>query len=208
MKLYTWGPAPNPRRVRIFLAEKGLTLEVEDVGDGASLKPEFLAKNPHRMVPALELDDGTMVGEAPAICRYLEGLHPEPRLFGANPREAALIDMWERKCEFECLQAAAEVFRNVLPAFVNRGMGGYAVAIPQIPALIERGTTRVHAFCRKLDSELAQRHFIAGDRFSMADITGLCALDFAKRARVSIPDDCKHVLRWHAELSARPSAKT
>ena len=208
MKLYTWGPAPNPRRVRMFLAEKGLELDVEDVGDGAVLKPEFLAKNPHRMVPALELDDGTMIGEAPAICRYLEGLHPEPRMFGANPRQAALIDMWERKCEFECLQAAAEVFRNVLPAFVNRGMGGYAVAIPQIPALIERGTTRVHHFCSKLDSELAQRQFIAGDSFSMADITGLCALDFAKRARVSIPEECTHVLRWHAELSARPSAKT
>ena len=208
MKLYTWGPAPNPRRVRMFLAEKGLELDVEDVGDGAVLKPEFLAKNPHRMVPALELDDGTMIGEAPAICRYLEGLHPEPRMFGANPRQAALIDMWERKCEFECLQAAAEVFRNVLPAFVNRGMGGYAVAIPQIPALIERGTTRVHHFCRKLDTELAQRQFVAGDGFSMADITGLCALDFAKRARVSIPEECTHVLRWHAELSARPSAKT
>ena len=208
MKLYTWGPAPNPRRVRMFLAEKGLELDVEDVGDGAVLKPEFLAKNPHRMVPALELDDGTMIGEAPAICRYLEGLHPEPRMFGGNPRQAALIDMWERKCEFECLQAAAEVFRNVLPAFVNRGMGGYAVAIPQIPALIERGTTRVHHFCRKLDTELAQRQFVAGDGFSMADITGLCALDFAKRARVSIPEECTHVLRWHAELSARPSAKT
>lgn len=207
MKLYTWGPAPNPRRVRVFLAEKGLTLEIEDVGAGAALKPEFLARNPHKMVPVLELDDGTLLGEAAAICRYLEALHPEPPLFGRDPKEAALIDMWERKCEFEGMQAGAEVFRNALPVFAERGMGGYGVAIPQIPALIERGTLRVHHFCRKLDAELAQRQFIAGDRFSMADITGLCGLDFAKRARVSIPEDCTHLLRWHAEVSARPSAK-
>jgi glutathione S-transferase len=207
MKLYDWGPAPNPRRVRVFLAEKGITLPIEDVGEGAALKPEFLAKNPHRMAPALELDDGTLISEAAAICRHLEAMHPEPALFGRDRKEAVLIDMWERKCEFECLQAAAEVFRNVLPAFVDRGLGGYAVTIPQIPALIERGTVRVQQFCRKLDAELARRQYVAGDRYSMADITGLCALDFAKRVRVPIPEDCAHVLRWHAEVSARPSAK-
>jgi glutathione S-transferase len=207
MKLYTWGPAPNPRRVRIFLAEKSLQLDLVDVGAGAVLAPEFLATHSHRMVPALELDDGTVIGEAAAICRYLEALHPEPALFGRDARQAALIDMWERKCEFECLQAAAEVFRNVLPVFGDRGLGGYDVAIPQIPALIERGTVRVREFCKKLDSELGKRRFVAGDDISMADITGLCALDFAKRARLSIPEECAHVSRWHAELSARPSAK-
>lgn len=207
MKLYTWGPAPNPRRVRIFLAEKSLTIPIEDVGAGAVLKPDFLAANPHKMVPALELDDGTLLGEASAICRYLEALHPEPRLFGSDPKQAALIDMWERKCEFEGLQAAAEVFRNALPAFAGRGMGGYEVPIAQIPALIERGTLRVHQFCRKLDAQLAKHAFVAGETFSMADITALCALDFAQRARVSIPEECAHVRRWHAEVSARPSAK-
>jgi len=207
MKLYIWGPAPNPRRVRIFLAEKGLALPTEDVGAGAVLKPEFLSSNPHKMVPALELDDGTVIAEASAICRYLEALHPEPPLFGSDPKQAALIDMWERKCEFEALQAAAEVFRNALPAFADRGLGGYEVPIPQIPALIERGTLRVQQFCKKLDAQLAKHPFVAGDSYSMADITGLCGLDFAKRARVGIPEDCTHVRRWHEQMSARPSAK-
>lgn len=207
MKLYTWGPAPNPRRVRIFLAEKNLTIPIEDVGAGAVLKPEFLAASPHKMVPALELEDGTVIGEASAICRYLEALHPEPRLFGSDPKQAALIDMWERKCEFEGLQAVAEVFRNVLPAFGNRGMGGYEVPIPQIPALIERGTLRFQQFCRKLDAQLSKHAFVAGDAYSMADITALCALDFGKRARLSVPEDCAHVLRWHEQVCVRPSAK-
>jgi glutathione S-transferase len=207
MKLYVWGPAPNPRRVRIFAAEKNIALEIIDAGSGAMLKPEFLEKNPHKLVPALELDDGTLIGEASAICRYLEALHPEPRLFGSEPKQAALIDMWDRKCEFECLQAAAEVFRNVLPAFENRGLGGYSVPIPQIPALIERGTIRVQQFCKKLDAQLAHSPFVAGETFSMADITGLCAVDFARRARIAIPGECTNVARWHAEVSGRPSAK-
>ena len=135
MKLYTWGPAPNPRRVRIFLKEKALQIPLEEAGDRTQLKPAYLALTPnHRLVPLLELDDGTTIGEAMAICRYLEQLHPsEPLLFGSDPMRAALIDMWERKCEFFGIHAVAEVFRNAVPAFSDRSMGGYAVALPQMP---------------------------------------------------------------------------
>jgi glutathione S-transferase len=207
MKLYTWGPAPNPRRVRMFVAEKGIELQVEDVGERAELKPEFLGKSPHRLTPMLELDDGTLIGEAAAICRYLEALHPEPRLFGRDAKEAALIDMWERKAEFEGLQAAAEVFRNTLPAFENRGMGGYQVAIAQIPALIERGKLRMQAFYEKLDQQLSGHDYVVGDALSMADITALCGIDFARRNKLEIPEQCAQVRSWHARISARPSAK-
>jgi glutathione S-transferase len=207
MKLYVWGPAPNPRRVRMFAAEKGIALEIEDAGSGAVLKPEFLAKSRHKLVPALELEDGTLIGESSAICRYLEALHPEPRLFGSEPKQAALIDMWDRKSEFECLQAAAEVFRNALPVFADRGLGGYDVPIPQIPALIARGTVRVQHFCKKLDAQLAHGAHVAGEAFSMADITALCALDFAKRARIALPEESTQLARWYAQVSARPSAK-
>lgn len=207
MKLYTWGPAPNPRRVRMFLAEKGIEVPIEDVGDRAQLKPEFLAKSKHRLTPMLELDDGTMIGEAMAICRYFEALHPEPRLMGRDPKEMALIEMWERKAEFQGLQAGAEVFRNSLPAFADRGMGGYDVPIPQIPALIERGKVRVQAFCEQLDAQLAGHDYIVGNDFSVADITALVSVDFGKRQRMEIPASCENLQRWYARCSARPSAK-
>jgi glutathione S-transferase len=207
MKLYQWGPAPNPRRVRIYLAEKNLQLPTEDVGAGWSLKPEYLTRTAHRLTPMLELDDGTMLGEAMAICRYLEGLHPEPPLFGRDAKERALVDMWERKCENQGMAAAAEVFRNALPAYVDRGLGGYDVPIPQIPALVERGKIRMDAFYKSLDHELSTHRFIVGDYFSVADITALCAIDFARRVKVAIPESCSHLLRWHSEVSARPSAK-
>jgi glutathione S-transferase len=207
MKLYTWGPAPNPRRVRIFVAEKGMALEVEDVGERAQLKPDFLARSSHRLAPMLELDDGTLIGEAMAICRYLDGVQPEPRLFGSNPTEMALVDMWERKCEFEGLQAVAEVFRNTLPAFEGRGLGGFELPIPQIPALIERGKLRVQTFYAKLDQQLEGRSHIASEAFSVADITGLCAVDFARRMKLEIPESCSQVRRWYDQVSARPSAK-
>lgn len=207
MKLYNWAPAPNPRRVRMFLTEKGISVPLDDVGAGWVLKGDFLSKSTHRLAPMLELDDGTLIGEAAAICRYFEAIHPEPRLFGNNPKEIALVDMWERKCEFEGLQAVAEVFRNSLPTFEGRGLGGYDVTIAQIPALIERGKVRTNAFFQDLERQLAGHRFIVGDTLTMADITGLCAIDFAKRVAIEIPTSCINVQRWHAEMSARPSAK-
>lgn len=207
MKLYVWATAPNPRRVKIFIAEKKLDIPLEDAGMVAQLPDAFLAKTPHRFVPMLELDDGTVLTEAMAICRYLEALHPEPRLFGETPLQAAKIDMWERICEQQGVLAVAEVFRNAIPAFKDRGLGGYAATIPQIPALVERGKLRFEAFLEKVDAQLGMHHYVAGDAFSVADITALCAIDFGKRSRLSVPDRFEYLKGWYEEVSARPSAK-
>jgi glutathione S-transferase len=209
MKLYDWGAAPNPRRVRIFLAEKGIELPIEDVGvpNSGDLKPEFLAAHPHRRVPMLELDDGTCIGEAMAICRYVEALHPDPPLMGGNPKEIGLIDMWDRIAEFEGLQAVAENFRNSRRTFTDRALAGYANALPQIPALIERGEIRTRVFFEKIDAQLVDNEFVAGDSYSAADITTLCTVDFAKFCKLTVPDEHTSLQRWYEAVSARPSAR-
>jgi glutathione S-transferase len=209
MKLYDWGAAPNPRRVRIFLAEKGIEVSTEDVGvpNSGDLKPDFLAAHPHRRVPLLELDDGTCIGEAVAICRYFEALHPDPPLMGRTPKEIAIIDMWERIAEFEGLQAVSENFRNSRRTFADRAIAGYANAVPQIPDLVERGALRTRLFFEKIDAQLADHEFVAGDTYSTADITTLCTVDFAKFCKLSVPDDCADLLRWRESVSSRPSAK-
>lgn len=208
MKLYDWKGAPNPRRVVIFLAEKGLPIPIEQAADETlRLKPEFITKYPHAMVPMLELDDGTQLGEAMAICRYLESLHPDPPLMGVNAKDAAIIEMWERRANDEGFLAAAEVFRNTHPAFVDRGLPGTLDPIPQLPELITRGRARMERFFRKFDTQLAGREFVASDRFTVADITTLTSVDFAKWSGMEIPEDCLHLRRWHAAVSARPSAQ-
>lgn len=209
MKLYEWGAAPNPRRVRIYLAEKGIEVPTEDVGvpNSGDLKPEFLARHTHRRVPLLELEDGTCIGEAMAICRYFEALHPDPPLMGRNPPEIGIVDMWERIAEFEGLHAVSENFRNSRRTFSDRALAGYAHALPQIPALIERGEMRTRLFFEKIDAQLADHDFVAGDRYSTADITTLCTLDFAKFCKLSVPDDCANLNRWYEIVSSRPSAK-
>jgi len=209
MKLYGWGAAPNPRRVRIYLAEKGIAVPTEDVGvpNSGELKPEFLAAHPHRRVPLLELDDGTCIGEAMAICRYFEVLHPDPPLMGRDAREIALIDMWERIAEFEGLQAVSENFRNSRRSFADRAIAGYANPLPQIPELVERGALRTRIFFEKIDAQLAGNEFVAGDSYSTADITTLCTVDFAKFCKLAVPDDCVNLRRWHETVSARASAK-
>ena len=206
MKLYSWGPAPNPRRVLIYLAEKGIEIDVVEAGAGAHLSDDYLARYEGRIVPMLELDDGTQIGEAMAICRYLEEAYPAPPLFGVNRRDRALVEMWERRAEAEAFAGAAEVFRNSHPAFAGRGLPGFDETIEQIPALVERGRQRLARFYRRIDRQLAESRFIAGPRFSVADITALCAVDFAtKVAKVGLPDDAAHARRWHAKVSARPS---
>ncbi|MBI5922945.1 MAG: glutathione S-transferase family protein [Betaproteobacteria bacterium] len=208
MKFYDWQLAPNPKRLRMFLVEKGITLPTEQVGgDGVKLRPEFIQKYPQATVPMLELDDGTCIGEAMAICRYLEELHPEPRLLGQDAKERAIVEMWERRAYDEGMVAAAEVFRNTHPAFVDRGVPGAAVAIPQIPALVERGRIRLDLFFDKFDRQLADNRFLAGPRFSVADITAWCSIDLAGFSSIGIPDRCKNLKRWQAEVAARPSAK-
>jgi glutathione S-transferase len=208
MKLYVWSKAPNPRRVLIYLEEKGIDVPLEDVGGGKGrLKPEYLARYPQATVPMLELDDGTPIGEAMAICRYFEELHPDPPLMGTDARDKAIVEMWERRAYEEGLLAVAEIFRNRHPLFTDRGVPGAAGAIPQIPELIDRGKQRVQLFFRKFDAQLRNRPFVAGERFTVADATTLAVVDFAALGEESIPADCGNLARWHAEVSERPSAK-
>ena len=209
MKLYDSQLAPNPRRVRIFMAEKGIETEVVpiDIIAGENLKPEFLAINPRGLLPTLVLDDGTVLDETVAICRYLEETQPEPPLMGTDPVSKAKIEARQRHMEFDGLLGAAEAFRNGFPKFAERALPGSAGRTAAIPALVERGKASVAKFYAALDEALASSEFVAGDTFSIADITALCTVDFAAgAARCPIPDECANVKRWHAAVSARPSA--
>jgi glutathione S-transferase len=202
MKLYDGGRAPNPRRVRVFLAEKGITVPLEqvDLGSMAHQSPAFAAINPLLRVPALVLDDGTVITESIAICRYFEALHPEPPLFGRGALEMAVTEMWNRRLELHLFFPVSHVFRNTHPAMAK-------MEIPQVPAWAEANKPRIEAFLQIFDRELANRPFAAGDRFSVADITGMIAIDFMKPAKLAVPDELANLKRWHADVSARPSAK-
>ena len=210
MKLYDTNMAPNPRRVRIFMAEKGIACETEqvDIIKGENLSDEYLAVNPRGLVPTLVLDDGTVLDESVAICRYLEETQPEPPLMGSGAVDKARIEARQRHMEFDGLQGAADAFRNSFPLFSSRGLPGSGGAVDAIPELAERGKGRVERFYRRLDEDLGASPFVAGEAFSIADITALCTVDFAvAAARIPIPDDCENVKRWHARVSARPSAQ-
>ncbi len=208
MKIYDWHIAPNPRRLHIYLAEKGLKIPLEEVGgEDLKLKPSYVAKYPHAMVPMLELDDGTCIGEAMAICRYFEELHPNPPLMGTDAKDKACVEMWEKRANEEGMLAASELFRNTHPAFAERGLPGSAEPIKQVPELVERARARMDRFYRKFDAQLANNEFVAGSRYTVADATTLCAVDFGKWSEMEIPTDCKCLRRWHDAVSARPSAK-
>ena len=201
MKLYDGGRAPNPRRVRVFLAEKGISVPIEpvDIGTSEHKSEAYTAINPLQRLPALVLDDGTVLTESIAICRYFEALHPEPALFGRSPIEIATIEMWQRRIELHLMLGIAHVFRHLHP-----GMKEFEV--PQIAEWGEVNKGRVLEFLSILDRELANRRFAAGDQYSVADITGLIAVDFLRAAKLPFPAEMVHVARWHAELAARPSA--
>jgi glutathione S-transferase len=202
MKLYDSKQAPNPRRARIFLAEKGITLPTEQV-DIMTLQhktPEYTAINPLQRMPALVLDDGTIITESMAICRYFEAAQPEPPLFGVGAKEIALVEMWNRRAEINFFSNVAAVFRHLHPAMKE-------LEVPQVPAWAEANKPRVAWFLQLLDGELAKREFIAGDRYSVADITALVAVDFMKPARLTMPDGLTNVKRWHTAVAARPSAR-
>lgn len=202
MKLYDSPVAPNPRRVRIFLAEKGIVVPTENV-DLARLEqksPAYAAVNPLLRIPALELDSGEIISESVAICRYFEEIQPDPPLFGRDPLEKARVEMWQRRAELDFFFPIALAFRHSHPAMVE-------MEKPQIPQLVELNRPRALAFARFLDSELATRRFLAGEFFSIADITAEVAADFAKPARIAFPDELVHFARWRAEVSSRPSAK-
>ena len=202
MKLYDSRMAPNPRRTRIFLAEKGITLPTEQV-DIMTLQhktPEYTTINPLQRMPALVLDDGTVIAESIAICRYFEVLQPQLPLFGVGAKEIALVEMWNRRCEINFFSNVAAVFRHLHPAMKE-------LEVPQIPAFAEASRPRVAWFLQLLDGELATREFIASERYSVADITALVTVDFLKPAKLAMPEGLANVARWHAAVSARPSAK-
>ncbi|RUX18955.1 glutathione S-transferase [Mesorhizobium sp. M2A.F.Ca.ET.042.01.1.1] len=201
MKLFDGGRAPNPRRVRVFLAEKGLTVPLVPV-DMAALEhrgEEVAQRNPLRRLPVLELDDGTVITESIAICRYFEELHPEPALFGTGALGKAKVEMWQRRLELNLMVSVAAAFRHIHPAMKEW-------EVPQIPEWGEANKPKVIEFLHLLDHELAQREFAAGDAYSVADITGMIAIDFMKPARIKVPEECTNVLRWYAALTSRPSA--
>lgn len=202
MKLYDSKTAPNPRRTRIFLAEKGISVPTEQVNmmKMEHKTPEYTALNPLQRMPALVLDDGTIITESVAICRYFEVLQPEPPLFGVGAKDIAMVEMWNRRAELNLFFCVAQVFRHSHPAMKE-------LEVPQVPDWAEANKPRIAEFLHILDAELKDRPFVAGDRFSVADITTLCAIDFMRPIRMPVPEHCTHVKRWHAEVSARPSAK-
>ena len=202
MKLYDGGRAPNPRRTRIFLAEKGIKLPMEqiDLGSLQQKSTAFTAVNPLQRVPALVLDDGTVITESIAICRYFEGLQPDPPLFGRGALEIARVEMWQRRVEQHFMAPVSHVFRNSHPAMKE-------MEVPQVQAWADANKPRIAEFIAFLDGELKDRPFIAGDRYTVADITGLVSVDFMKPAKLTVPDELKHLKRWHADVSARPSAQ-
>lgn len=205
MRLYDYAGAPNPRRVKIFAAEKGIELELvqTDMSKGEHKTEAFLAKNPSGKLPVLELDDGTCIGESVAICRYLEGICPEPNLFGVDPVETGVIEMHHRHIELE-------LFSQIGTSWVNGPVVGklFAGRIEQIPAAKAKSDAATHAYYARLDHGLQARSHIAGERFTIADITTLVAIDFAT-ALVGLKPaaELNNLWRWHQQVSERPSCQ-
>jgi glutathione S-transferase len=201
VKIYDSSMAPNPRRVRIFLAEKGIEVPYEqiDIGKAENRKPPFLAKNPMGGLPVLELDDGTCIAESVAICRYFEEQQPEPPLFGTDAKDRALVEMWNRRMEIEIFQTIAQSFRMTHDFFKGR-----IAQVPEFGAVCKEVAKKRLAW---LDEVLADREFVAGDRYSIADITALAGIDFGRITDIRIAPDQKNLTRWHESVSSRPSAK-
>ena len=200
MKLYDTKTAPNPRRVRIFLAEKGVevpTVQVDIAGKENRSSP-YIDKNPLGGVPMLELDDGTIIAESVAICRYFEEIHPDPPLMGVDAENKAIVEMWNRRMELNLALPAMNSFRHTHEFFAGR--------IPQVPEF--GANSKMEALTRMawLDDELDEREFIAGDTFTIADITALVGIDFGRVTKIGIGDDQTNLKRWHEAVSSRPSA--
>jgi glutathione S-transferase len=207
MKLYDFERAPNPRRVRIFLAEKGLQVPRVPVNlyRLEQLSPEFRAINPGCTVPVLETDDGVRLTESLAICRYLEAWQPEPPLFGTTPTEEALVLMWNNIVEAEGMPAVAEVLRNLSPGFRDRAFPG-PVDYAQIPALVNRGAARTEQFFDRVEARLRESPHLAGENFTLADITLLVTVDFARWVDIDATQGRPRTEGWYQRVATRPSA--
>jgi glutathione S-transferase len=206
MKLHHSASSPNSRRVRIFLAEKGLSIPLVtvDLGKGEQHSDAYRAINPRRVVPTLVLEDGTAIGEVPAICRYIEEAHPTPPLLGETAKEKAEVSMWERRAELEGFAAVMEAIRNSAPGLKSRAIAG-PHDYEQIPELAERSKLRVKNFFADFADRLSEAPFVAGQRFSVADITALVTVDFAAKAiNLSVPDEHRSLKRWYDAISSRP----
>lgn len=202
MKILETRLAPNPRRVRMFLAEKGITVAYEehDLMKGALKTPEFTKLNAFQRVPVLLLDDGTAISETVAICRYFDEQQPAPALFGTGALGRATVEMWNRRMELGLLNAVASAFRHTHPAMAT-------LEVPQVKEWGEANKPKAQAILQMLDGELATHRFVAGQEFSIADITAIVAIDFMRPARIQRPEGLTHLDRWYAEVSARASAK-
>jgi glutathione S-transferase len=201
MKLYDYTRAPNPRRVRIFLAEKGITVPTEqlDLFTGANRTPEALQRNPYGGLPVLELDEGACIAESVAICRYFEELHPEPRLFGVDAKDRAIVEMWNRRMELVLFGHIGRYFQHTSEIFKTR--------IKQMPEVAEAAREAAVGQMRMLDGLIGARRFIAGERYTIADITALVAFGLGAVVGLTIDPGLANLTRWHGEVAARPSAK-
>jgi glutathione S-transferase len=201
MKLYDGGRAPNPRRVRIFLSEKGLTVPMVfvDMAKMEHQSADFTARNPMQRIPALELDDGTVIAESVAICRYFEETNPSPPLFGTGAKERATVEMWNRRIELGLFNSVAAAFRHAHPFMAE-------MEKPQIPAWAEANREKVEGQLRLIDEQLSRHTFVTGETYTIADITCLVAVDFMKLPKLLIPENFISLRRWHALVSMRPSA--
>lgn len=208
MKLYHFRHSPNSRRVRMLLAEKQVQVELHDVDitSGEQFSDEFKAISPRCTIPVLVTDDGTVIGETLAIMHTIEDLHPSPALFGADPIQRGVTMMWEHRAELDGFCSAEDLIRNSMPVLAGRAKPG-PDASAQIPALAERGRERLLRFYGEVDAELARREFLAGDSFSVADITLLSVIDLAAAlGGLPRPEELAHLGRWYAAVSSRPSA--
>ena len=208
MKLYDCTTAPSPRRVRMFLAEKGIEIPLVQVNlrESEQLGDAFRKINPDCTVPVLELDDGTRISEIFAICQYLESEYPEPVLMGRNSVEQAMVSMWNTKIEQNGIAAVGEILRNSAKGMRDRALPG-PINLAQIPQLVERGRTRVQAFLDRMDGQLDANTFISGDQFTMADITGFVTVEFAQRLKIPIKDSQQNLQLWFDAVSKRPSTQ-
>jgi len=200
VKLYDSPRAANPRRVRIFLAEKDIVIETVpvDIMAGEHLEDAFTRLNPLQRLPVLVLDDGTVIAESVAICRYFEETHPDPPLFGRTPKEKALIEMWQRHVEFGLLIPAQHAFRHIHPAMRD-------LEVPQVPDWGEANKSKILSFLTILEHQLCHDEFVVGDSYSIADITALVGMDSLKLAKVRVPDELERLKKWYDRVSSRAS---